>query len=151
MSRKRRDHDIRNGDEALTLWGDAKRNGWIEALLNARSGGFGEGRPVRLRQRSDGNHSNPPLSICMIAEQHKMNWCCTIDGEVSRWRHDHDTRLLAKIADQHYCNPYRPTNAETARALGISVRTVVGARSKMRREVMQTLRQASEFIRSDVA
>lgn len=147
----KRHHDIANGDEALTLWGDAKRNGNLEALMHARSGGLSEGRPVRIRQRGDGTHTNPPLAICLVAEQHKMHWAQTIDGEVSRWRRDPATRLWAVIAEVHYANPYRPTNADTARALDVSVRTIVGARSKMRREVMQSLRGAVELIRQDAA
>lgn len=137
--RRNKDDTIRSGDQALYAWGQSVLNGDLEALMHARSGGLGDRGPVI---RAPGTHSNPPLSLLLTAERHKLTLALSVDNIVEQWRTKRDTALFAAIADSLYAAPYKMTNEETAQVMGVSERTIKGARSQMRRSVLLSLRLA---------
>lgn len=130
---------VRDGDEVFYAWGEARRNGELEVLLQASSamelgGGVGP--------RGAGTHSNPVLARILAADQHRLGIALAIDNEVRLWTKDKHQKLWADIAILVYASAIRCSNAEVARRLDVSLRTIEGCRSSMRRVILITARMA---------
>jgi hypothetical protein len=125
----------RVGDAMLWAWGEARKNGFLEALLHASVAAIDEdGTP-----RAPGTHSNPTLArliACEVEdryEQHKNSWAFTVECCLAQWRQDKHLSLWAKVAEAYYAAPHKRTNAEVGNLLKVSERTIEGIRRQMRR------------------
>lgn len=136
-ARKKQCASVKDGDEALYAWGDAKRAGDIEAILAGQVDALAEGG-----QRAPGTHSNPVLSRVMAADEWRLSIALAVDNEIRQWRKDKYQRLWAQIADAIYAAPGHVTNAQAATAVGVSVPTVERCRTSMRRLILITARCA---------
>ncbi len=136
-TRKRQCSSVKDGDEALYAWGDAKRAGDIEAILAGQVDALAEGG-----ERAPGTHSNPVLSRVMAADQWRLSIALAVDNEIRQWRKDKHQQLWARIADAVYAAAGHVTNAQAAVQLGVGERTVERCRTSMRRLILITARCA---------
>lgn len=139
-----RDSDIRVGDALLWAWGESLRSGRLEAALRASVATLDEdGTP-----RAPGTHSNPTLSRILAAEADEKErggqvWTALlVEREISQWRRNRHQRLWVKVAEAYYAAPHPRDNAEVARLLDVTTRTVEGIRSQMRRYVANLAKTA---------
>lgn len=128
-----------DGDATLFAWGDAKREGEIEAILHSR----GIATEDNGRKVSGGPYSNPVLSALLQADSMALSLVLLVEREVEWWREDKNTRLWAQIADRYYCAAGHATNGSVARALNVSERTVERCRGQMRRIILMAARRAA--------
>lgn len=134
-ARKPQCRSVRDGDEALYAWGDAKRAGEIEALLRGAVDAMHEGGA-----RGVGVYSNPVLARVMACDQWRMAVALAVDNEINTWRKDKPMQLWARIADAIYAAPGHVKNADAAADLGVSERTVERCLSSMRRLILVSAR-----------
>lgn len=132
---------IRMGDALLWGWGEARRNGILDALLQAsiaaiRGESSGAGSP--------GTHSDPTLARMLEAESQEAQAAMLVDLEIQRWKRMPEVALWPKVAEGYYAAPYRRTNAEVGSLLRVSTRSVVQARDEMRRVLVVTVQAARE-------
>lgn len=126
---------FRVGDAMLWAWGEARRTGWLEAVLAASVAAIDED----TTPRAPGTHSDPTLARIVACEAdgeyeaRKRRAALTVECEMAHWRRDRHQRLWAIVADAYYAAPHPRTNAEVGRILEISERSVEGIRSQMRR------------------
>lgn len=134
---------IRVGDAMLWAWGEARKNGWLEAVLKASVAAIDEdGTP-----RAPGTHSNPTLSRLMACEveteyeSKKNRAALTVECEMAHWRRDKHTALWVEVAEAYYAAPHLRSNREVGQMLKVSERTVEGIRSQMRRLLVMAIRR----------
>ncbi len=122
-----------DGDATLFAWGDAKREGKIEAILHSRAAATeANGRPIR----SAGSYSNPVEATVMAVDALALRVVLLVDVEVGWWREDRHTRIWAEIADRYYATAGHATNGSVARALKVSESVIERCRAQMRRMVL---------------
>lgn len=134
---------IRVGDAMLWAWGEARKTGWLEAVLQASVAAIDEeGTP-----RAPGTHSDPTLARIVASEaedeygKRKYRSALTVECEMANWRRDKDLKLWADVAESYYAGPHLRTNGEVGRLLKISERTVEGIRAQMRRMLVMAIRR----------
>ena len=134
---------IRVGDAMLWAWGEARKSGWLERLLEASVAAIDEnGTP-----RAPGTHSNPTLARIVASEaedeyeSRKYRSALTVECEMAAWRKDKHLKIWADVAEAYYSAPHLRTNAEVGRLLKISERTVEGIRSQMLRMLVMAIRR----------
>lgn len=132
-----RDTIIRVGDALLWSWGEAKRNGALEAVISASLAAVNEDGT----KRAPGTYSNPTCARILAAEARDLSAAMTVDREVMHWAKGQFTKLWAQVAHEYYAGPRGQTNGVVARKLKVSERTVEGCRSQMRRYLVMAIRR----------
>ena len=128
----------RIGDALLYAWGECKRNGKLEAVMQASIASVSEDRTPR----APGTHSDPTSARVLAAEREETLkgsplWTALrVEKEMGHWRRDRYMRFWTIVADAYYASPHPRGNAEVGRLLDISERTVERIRSQMRRYVV---------------
>lgn len=134
MARPHGDPLVRRGDAILYAWGEAKRNGMIEALLR--------GDPSSLKEeatiRAPGAYSDPVLSALLAAESLSLAVSVSVNREIEAWRRNPDTVQWADIAETFYASPYKHTEADVAEVLKIDRNEVGATRTSIRRVIAIT-------------
>lgn len=128
---------IRVGDALLWAWGEAKRNGSLEAVISASLAATSEDGA----KKAPGTYSDPTFARILAAEARELSAAMTVDREIRHWRKDRHTKLWADVAFEYYAGPRGQTNGIVARKLNVSERTVEGCRSQMRRYLVMAIRR----------
>lgn len=134
---------VRVGDAMLWAWGEARRIGWLERLLEASVAAISD----EATPRAPGTHSNPTLARIVASEaedeyeSRKYRSALTVECEMAIWRKDKHLKVWADVAEAYYSAPHKRDNAEVGRLLGIKERTVEGIRSQMRRMLVMAIRR----------
>lgn len=134
----------RIGDAMLWAWGEATRNGHIQALLEASAGDLAALLDTTIAAttgspRAPGTHSNPTLARLIAAEleseneKRKLVTALHVECEIAFWREVEETQMWVLIAGAFYAAPYTRSNGEVGRELQISKSQVEHARTSMRR------------------
>lgn len=143
---------VRVGDAMLYAWGEAKRNGELERVLEASIAAISDGGTAR----APGTHSDPTLARILAcdpkvteagAKDGHMAAALTVEREMAHWRRERHTKLWAKVAELYYAGARGTTSGQVARELtrqGIKIgeRTVKSIRGQMRRYLVVAARRA---------
>lgn len=135
--------EARVGDAMLWAWGECRRDGRLQAAMQASVAALDEdGTP-----RAPGTHSDPTLSRILAAEAEevvrggKVWTAMRVELEMAHWRKDKHQRLWCRVADEYYAGPHLRGNGEVGRMLNISERTVERIRAQMRRYLVISARR----------